>query len=227
MATLLVASTGAVSTSAVEVATEESGISSSELSKYVHEETGLILECETMDITNRNAFVSEETNLSIDFADLTTLPGMYEKKYSVELYTMSGDVVDYEQNPVTLYIPCERDDCYIMFVSYESGEPVQLDAEYVDGYYKVQMTDMGSFMICENPLLEGEGELVQQTLADEETGVSVSGMIESGSSLYVITIKDLYDQMVSMFNNEESYRYGSSFNLNEQPIAMATKWTDT
>lgn len=209
MSTMLVASMSAVSTLAVEVATEESTAVAKEstVSTYIDAETGVKLESNGIDLNNTNISIADDTAYIGEYGS-----GLVLKSIFIDVYTSSESYtsIDYSKIPVTAYIPYDVEGCYVTVANVYTEEPTQLEAEYVDGYYKVQMTMLGNYDICSEPLAEDEGELVEQTLADEKTGVTVSGMIRTNSKLRALDAKDRFAGLLNL-------NYGPiSFYLNEE-----------
>lgn len=203
MATMLVASMTAVSVSATEesvVATETTVATVSATSEFIEEYTGVKLESDALDFDSVVPMIS-----GISWDDLESLSSdFYEKIYNIEVYGADYSNVDFTSTSVTAYLPCESEGCYVAFFGYETETPVQVDAEYVDGYYKVQMLGNGSYYICDYPLAEGEGELIEQTLVDEKTGVSVTGMIPTDSKLFVVDLMAVVQEMLGGIEDYES-----------------------
>lgn len=152
-------------------------------STYVNEETGVKFESDAITITGNDVGV-------YTYWDSEDEIGLYEERYDIEMSTMD---INYDEVPITLYLPCEKENCYVILEGFESSERVQLDAEYVDGCYKVRMPNWGTYYICDTPLVSGYSTLEQQTLTDEKTGVSVSGKIETGSTLISFDVQDMYN----------------------------------
>lgn len=195
MATMLVASMSAVSTFAVETATEKSSVvatAKAEANTYTDKRSGVKLESDSLNVSQHTTFIFDDYDKFLPKTDL------YEKILDIEVYSNPDELemADLSKTPVTAYIPYDKEGCYVVFSEYETSKTTQLKAEYVDGYYKVQMVGSGTYIICDYPLAEGDGKLVQQTLVDEKTGVSVSGMIPTDSKLVVLDIDELYDTMV-------------------------------
>lgn len=210
MATMLVASMSAVSTFAVDTDTKESKvISKAQASTYTDKNSGVKLESDSLTLNQDTTFVFTAYDKFIPKTDL------YEKILDIEVYSSADglEMADLSKTPVTAYIPHSEKGCYVIFSEYETSELTQLKAEYVDGCYKVEMKGSGTYIICDYPLAEGEGKLVQQTLVDKKTGVSVSGMIPTDSKLVVLDIDELYDTMVDDNGSAE-----------QTPISMAEKY---
>ncbi len=186
MATILVGSVSAVSMSAAEITIEISGATTTgTVSTYVHEETGVKFESDAMTINN----VLVENGIDMDKPY-----GFYEKRYVVDVLDDNGELVDYYNVPINVYLPCEKENCSVLFEGYESSGPAKVEAEYVDGSYKLRMEPgWGTYYICDAPAVNGFSSFEQQTLTDETTGVSVSGMLETGSSLVAYNVRDMYD----------------------------------
>lgn len=191
MATLVLSSMGMVSTAAVEVATEDATVmSESTVNTYVNEDTGVKFESDSISFNEENTLV-----VDVSATPLAT-PNVCEKMYEVSVYTDENSSVDFSKNSVTAYLPCELENCYVIFTgTEEDAKPVQLEAEYVDGCYKVQMVGSGSYIIADYALAEGEGELLEQTLVDETTGVRVSGLMPTDSKLIVFNVNKLFEDL--------------------------------
>ena len=195
MATMLVTSMSAVSTFAADTATDGKTTVATAKSKanvYTSKSSGVKLESDSLKLNEFNTYIFTAYDHFMPKTDV------YEKILDIEVYVdeESSERADLSKTPVTAYIPYDKEGCYVVFSDYERDELVQLEAEYVDGYYKVQMKGSGTYVICDYPLVKGEGKLVQQTLVDKKTGVSVSGMIPTDSKLVVLDIDELYDTMV-------------------------------
>lgn len=169
------------------------------VSSYTNQETGVKVESDAVTITGND--VGIYTGLGMD----DTI-GLYEEKYDVEMSTLD---VNYDEVPIYLYLPCEKENCYVIVEGFESSELVQLDAEYVDGCYKVRMPNWGTYYVCDTPLQKGYSKLKQQTLTDEKTGVSISGKIETGSKLVAFDVRDMYKEL------EEA-----DYDFSEEPFAL-------
>ncbi len=206
MATMLVAGMSAVSTSAVEVATdaENTVVETATPGVYCDEYTGVKLESTAMDFSEGNVFVVDN-----DFSQLGMEISLFEKSYSISVYSLDFEDIDFEKTPVTAYIPFDRDDCCVIYYDNETQEATQLDAEYVDGSYKFNMIATGNYFVCDYPLVEGEGEMIEQTFVDETTGVTISGVLPTDTKMVVIDVMALleqfgldFDEVESMLNND-------------------------
>lgn len=207
MATMIVAGMGSVSTLAVNTAVAGSSALNTAIPAEMPAEdsTG---DCTIGETITEDYYNDHRTNISLssDDLNLSTVNVMvikgevdpyismsrYLEVYDIDLYQNDTGIneIDFEKYNVTLSLPCNRDDCYIIYRDYRGGKPVQLEAEYVNSSYNVRMPGAGAYMISEKPLAEGEGELIEQTLVDKATGVSVKGMIPTGSNLVVVDIAD-------------------------------------
>lgn len=219
MATMLVASMSVVSTSAVEVATEESTVEvtateATETSTYTDELSGVKFESDAIALNEDSVFVFNS------YEEILHITSLYEKIYDLEVYAEDYDYADLSKTPVTAYLPYDVEGCYVIFMEYETGEISQLEAEYVDGYYKVQMPASGTYMICDYPLVEGDGELIEQTLVDETTGVSVSGLIPTDSKLVVVDIMSVVKDIFAGFEDLESESEDVEVTVNEEALSL-------
>ena len=219
MATMLVASMTAVSVSATEVATEEStvGVASeaSATNVFLDPSTGVKLESADIDLESDNVYTASSMG-TYDFI----ATNLCEIMYNIEVYAEDYSDVDFTNTSVTVSLPCEVADCYVAFVDYATGKPVQVEAEYIDGNYQLQMPGNGCYYICSYPLAEGEGELVEQTLVDETTGVSVTGMIPTDSQLVVVDLMAVLNELITVMEDMGSEYEGADVTVNEEALAM-------
>lgn len=125
---------------------------------YIDKETGVKLESDSIVFSDKNTYIYNST------ADVRIYYGYeFSIKKCIDIHIgVVGDIfrsIDFSENPVTAYIPCKTEGCYVILLDNETGEHTQIEAEYIDDYYKVKMTTSGSYYICDEPLEEGEGEL--------------------------------------------------------------------
>ena len=201
MATMLVAGMGAVCTSAVDVPVDKAGIvgTAVALSTFEDEYSGIRLESEAINLDDCMVFPVKE-----DLASLGIGKDFCEEVYSIGVLDSQLQMVDFAKTPVTAFLPSGKADCCVIYVDNETGKAQQIDAEYVNGNYKVNLVGDGNYIISATPLVEGEGEMTQQTLVDEKTGVTVSGVIPTDTKLITIDAIDVlenqgldYDAMAS------------------------------
>ncbi len=203
IAAMLIASISAVGISATEKNEEKTGVVTADTANtYIDEETGVKFESDAMTITSDNVTVTSH------FAN-KDLFGFYEDYYFVDIKKSDDEYIDFNKVPITLYLPSEKENCYVLLHGNDSFEYVQIDAEYVDGYYKFRVENTGNYYICDTPLINSYSTLEQQTLTDEDTGVSVSGVIETNSNLVAYDVRDMYENF-----KEENY------DLCLEPFAM-------
>lgn len=162
---------------------------------YIDNETGVKLESDSIVFNDQNTHIEDFT------VDVRIYYGYeFSIKKCIDIHiSVIGDIfrsIDFSENPVTAYIPCKTEGCYMILLDNETGKPTQIEAEYIDGYYKVQMTTSGSYYICDEPLEEGEGELVEQTLIHDKTGVSATGMLRTNSKLKAYDANELIDDLL-------------------------------
>lgn len=191
MATMMVTSITAVEATAV--ASEKGTVST-----YVNQETGVKVESEAIALSGDNV----EVQSGLGTEDLL---GEYEERFDITIYDEDFEFLDCRKYPITLYLPYEKEGCYIVAdTGVERGEEIiSVDAEYVDGYYKIEMADWGEYYICDFPFEEGFSKLEQQTLVDEDTGISVSGSIETGSRLVSFDTKDMYNELLNTYGDDK------------------------
>ncbi len=199
MATMLVASMGAVSTSAVEVATEESAIeATSTTSSYVDEISGVKLESDELNFEDVTVMILDNSLMA------EYVPGLFEKAYTIEIYTEDFELVDLSETSVTAYLPCENEGYEVGYVSTEIEDTYALASEYVDGCYKIELFGNGDYVICDYFFVDGTSDMIEQTLTDETTGISVSGMIETDSMLAVVDVVKVLEDLVGMLEEMAS-----------------------
>ncbi|MEE0264638.1 MAG: PT domain-containing protein [Acutalibacteraceae bacterium] len=192
MASMLVTSMTAVSATAVEVSEENTVVSGeTTTSTYVDEFTGIKLESDSVTLEESDMLLN-----SMSAEDFPMFSNVMEKNFDITVLgdehdDETGIYVNFAKTPVTAYLPCANEGRYVAFINSETMEVKQVEAEYADGFYKIQLVGHGSYVICDYPLAEGEGEMTQQTLYDETTGITVSGMLQSDSKLLVIDVVQL------------------------------------
>lgn len=171
---------------------------------YKEPQTGLYLRSDNLDMRTIGVFGSmAEIN---QYASM----GQFIRHYNFQVFSNDANELDFEEYDVRLEIPCYDDSCYVLYKANNSDELVQLEAEdYGDGY-SVRMPGSGDYILTDRPLAEGEGELIEQTLVDETTGISVKGMIPTGSSLGVVDLGEaildyVRDQYGNITISEEDY----------------------
>lgn len=162
---------------------------------YIDKETGVKLESDSIVFSDKNTYIYNST------ADVRIYYGYeFSIKKCIDIHIgVVGDIfrsIDFSENPVTAYIPCKTEGCYVILLDNETGEHTQIEAEYIDDYYKVKMTTSGSYYICDEPLEEGEGELVEQTLIHDKTGVSATGMLRTNSKLKAYNANELFADLL-------------------------------
>lgn len=191
MATTLV--TGMTAVEAVAVDSEKGTVST-----YVNQETGVKVESDAIALSGEN--VEVQSGLGMD-----DILGQYEARFDITIYGENFEFLDCNMYPVTLYLPYEKEGCYIVAdTGVERGdEIIPIEAEYVDGYYKIDRADWGEYYICDFAFEESFSKLEQQTLVDEETGISISGLIETGSRLVSFDTKDMYNELLDTYGDDK------------------------
>ncbi len=199
MASMLVTSMAAVSVSAVEEATEGTpAVTDTAVSfVWVDPESGVKLESESLKITENDAFVS-----CFSAEDFPMVSSIMEKSFDITVFgkkydEVTGSYANFDVYPVTAYLPCANEGRYVAYLNAETQEATQVEAEYVDGAYKIQLVGQGTYVICDYPIAEGEGEMQEQTFVDEVTGISVTGMVQSDSKLLVIDVVQLIEDLLA------------------------------
>ena len=118
----------------------------------------------------------------------------YLDEFAVDVYS-----ADYEYLPIKMkvYVPYDKPDCHIIYFD-DNDNPKEIPAEYIDGEYVFSLDpadfkeeQYNSFYICTHgALAEPDAKPIQQTLTDEETGITVSGEILPDTQLVVIDYSD-------------------------------------
>ena len=197
IATVLLIAVIVASAFAIKVMTEYDTTATEKVAvnTYIDNETGVKLESDSIVFNEKNTYIQNYT-----VEDRIYYGYDFSIKKSIRIHIcVVGDFfrsIDFSENPVTAYIPCETEGCYVILIDNETGKSTQVEAEYIDGYYKVQMPMGGSYYICDEPLEEGKGELVKQTLVHDKTGVSATGMLRTNSKLKAYDANDLFDDLL-------------------------------
>ncbi|MEF2918902.1 MAG: transmembrane domain-containing protein [Acutalibacteraceae bacterium] len=129
---------------------------------------------------------------------------------------------------VKVSIPSDNKDLYVINVN-NTFSPYQLDAEYIDGKYVFETDDLGYFMLSSQAIPEyKEPELTQQTITDEKTGITVSGLLPKNADIEfnVLTYSSyLYTDFMDADNAAGSFRH-SRYSL-PQPDKLYTNVDST
>ena len=121
---------------------------------------------------------------------------------------------------VKVSIPSDNKDLYVINVN-NTFSPYQLDAEYIDGKYVFETDTLGYFVLSSQPLPEyKEPELTQQTITDEKTGITVSGLLPTDATVdfNVLTYSNL---LYTDFMDADNTAY--SFNHSRYSLPQADK----
>ncbi len=111
---------------------------------------------------------------------------------------------------VKISIPSDTKDLYVINVN-DPYMPYQIDAEYIDGKYVFETDELGYFMLSSQPLPEYKAPvLTQQTITDEYTGITVSGLLPTNakSEFNVIFYSNLlYTDFMDFDNTAHSFNH--------------------
>ncbi|MEE1280922.1 MAG: hypothetical protein UHK60_01525 [Acutalibacteraceae bacterium] len=123
----------------------------------------------------------------VDTAD--EISKFYHSEFTLNVWTE-----DWEHLPVKLkaFVPYEKPNCHIVYFDNKSN-PKEIPSEYIDGKYVfyIDPTEFeeeyyNNFHICTYGETAPNAKPVQQTLTDEETGITVSGKIPPDTHLTVV-----------------------------------------
>ena len=152
-------------------------------------------------------YMKEMFSISIEEEDLKDSDAKY----------FSTTVLD---RNVKISIPSDNKDLYVINVN-NTFSPYQLDAEYIDGKYVFETDDLGYFMLSSQAIPEyKEPELTQQTITDEKTGITVSGLLPTDATVdfNVLTYSNL---LYTDFMDADNTAY--SFNHSRYSLPQADK----
>lgn len=117
----------------------------------------------------------------------------YEDYFEVDVCT---DDDDYVSPKVKVFIPYENPNLHIAYVDRKNPTLRAIPSEYINGEYVISLdpADFGErgygygfFYLCNyGEPAEPDAKPVQQTLTDEETGITVSGEIQPDTQLMVL-----------------------------------------
>lgn len=160
-------------------------------------------------LDNDSGITMESTSPKFRYLDTTTVPKqyadsygsnvMYENGYSEDFikeiyYITTYDGEDYQATQLnteaTLRIKSDIKDLYIIDLN-DSNNPVDVNAEYVDGKYEFKTNQLGYFALSTKPLENKEYTYSEQTITDEDTGIIVKGLLPENVKLDVRV--ELYD----------------------------------
>ena len=118
-------------------------------------------------------------------------PKFYEEYFRV---SVNSEEYEYDYKPeLKVFVPYDKPDRHIVYFDYEKN-PKEIPSEYINGKYVFSLdpkdfeyVPYGPFYICNyGDPADPNAEPVQQTLTDEETGVTVSGEILPDTQLMVV-----------------------------------------
>lgn len=160
-------------------------------------------------LDNDSGITMESTSPKFRYLDTTTVPKqyadsydsnvMYENGYSEDFikeiyYITTYDGEDYQATQLnteaTLRIKSDIKDLYIIDLN-DSNNPVDVNAEYVDGKYEFKTNHLGYFALSTKPLENKEYTYSEQTITDEDTGIIIKGLLPENVKLDVRV--ELYD----------------------------------
>ncbi|MEE1280923.1 MAG: hypothetical protein UHK60_01530 [Acutalibacteraceae bacterium] len=117
-------------------------------------------------------------------------PKFVQSEFSVEVYSA---VDEYFPLDMKVFVPYDKPDCHIVYYDHEYNLK-EIPSEYINGEYVFSMgqpdfkhgAGVYNFYICTyGEPEEPNAKPVQQTLTDEETGITVSGEIPPDTQLMV------------------------------------------
>ena len=114
-------------------------------------------------------------------------------------FTLNVCSADWEPLSVKMkaFVPYDKPDCHIIYID-NKGNPKEIPAEYINGKYvfslepaNVEDSYYSNFYICSYGEAEPNAKPVQQTLTDEETGITVSGEFPPETQLIVVDYSNI------------------------------------
>lgn len=139
---------------------------------------------------------------------------------------------------VKVSIPFDKKDLHIININ-DMYAPYEVEAEYIDGKYVFEANKLGYFVLSSQPLPEyKEPELTQQTITDEYTGITVSGLLPTNvktefnvgfySHVYYTDINDS-DHVAGSLNAPvyaipKADKLLTIVNSEEHPLPEHTEW---
>ena len=150
-----------------------------------------LLSLETSKVSEGKSFDGFKTDTVVEIYDIkvnysTTNNNNNEVTRTTDDSEICGDML--------VSIPCDIPDLFVISVNDgEIGGDVY--AKYVDGRYIFHVNFLGSFMLCSEPPhcaeVPKDYKMIEQTMVDQNTGITVSGMIPEGAIMHT-TIENVH-----------------------------------
>ncbi len=142
-----------------------------------------LLSLETSKLSEKTNFVGFKNDAIVEVYDIKVNYSTTEQGKEVIKTTDDSRIC----GEMIISIPCDNPDLFVIDVS-QGKESSYQPFQYSNGKYYIQTSGLGSFMLCTEPSLSPEvGQdfnMIQQTIVDENTGITVSGMIPEGAMMY-------------------------------------------
>lgn len=169
----------------------------------------------TADVIHKNLLsletskVSEQKNFD-GFKD-DSIVEIYDIKVNYSTTENGNEVIkttdDYRIcDRMLISIPCDIPDLYVIYVN-EGDKGSNISSKYVDGRYLFEVNFLGSFMLCSRfahyEEVPKEYNMIEQTMVDPNTGITVSGVIPEGAMMYT-TLENVHIDELGTLNEREN-----------------------
>ena len=173
----------------------------------------------TADVTDKNvvSLVTSKASEQMNFAgfkndavvEIYDIHVNYLTLENGEKVTKTSDDPDVCNN-IIVSIPCDIPDLYVLDVSDNSMNGF-LSFQYKNGKYYFSPAGPGSFMLCREPAytteVPQELNMIEQTIVDPNTGITVSGKIPEGAMMYTTFENVHFDDLLNDFDSPHMLKY--------------------
>ncbi len=160
-----------------------------------------LLSLETSKLSEKPNFVGFKNDAIVEVYDIKVKYSTTEHGKEVVKTTDDSRVC----GMMIISIPCDNPELFVIDVSHDRMSSYQ-PFQYTDGKYYIETSGLGSFMLCKEPSLSPEiGQdfnMIQQTIVDENTGITISGMIPEGAMLYT-TFENITNMDIRIIPDDE------------------------
>ncbi|MEE1280921.1 MAG: hypothetical protein UHK60_01520 [Acutalibacteraceae bacterium] len=129
-----------------------------------------------------------------DINTATETSKFYHGGFAIDIYSEDWEPLAVKTK---VFVPFEKPDCHIVYFDTKNN-PREIPSEYINGKYVFSLDpadfeeeQYNAFYICSYGEAEPNAKPVQQTLTDEETGITVSGKIPPDTQLTVVDYSNL------------------------------------
>lgn len=141
----------------------------------------------SQDYTELSVYTMKRSGDLVEFTD-----EVIRDIYNIEVVLSQGQSTYYESeisSTAKISIPYTEEGLYIIGV--KDSNCYNVESEYTDGKYVFETDTLGQFILSSTPVSdidytnESNLNLVEQTIVDEYTGITVSGMLPEGANMFV------------------------------------------